>query len=354
MAPDAVDLAGGEGGELAGHDDGRAQARLLVEPRGDLPVVDGGCQGHRRVRVVQAVDGVQAVEHGVLGGRGVQHLRPEQIEAGTGGSTVGLAPWPGGDGRLGRVVGIGRPLEERVGDVLDPVVRQVREQRRGRGYLVVDIRVDHRQAGSPAPDCSVGASGWSEPCTRSGMSVAEQRAAWAHARRHRRARAFELAVALLTLATGGLTLLAVLVPYFAVDLTVERAIQAPRAPWLDALATAVSWLGFPPQSNVVFGAIILVLFLSGRRWQAAGALFAAAGSAGLWFLVAPLVHRARPGAGAGGDADPVRQFPERPRAQLHRHLRVPRVPGLAREAAGGDRPLPAAATGHRHVASLPG
>ena len=122
----------------------------------------------------------------------------------------------------------------------------------------------------------------------------EPELATAHARRHRRAWAFELAVALLTLAAGGLTLLAVLVPYFAVDLTVERAIQAPRAPWLDTLATAVSWLGFPPQSDVVFGAIILALFLSGRRWQAAGALFAAAGSAGLWFLVAPLVHRARP------------------------------------------------------------
>jgi membrane-associated phospholipid phosphatase len=126
------------------------------------------------------------------------------------------------------------------------------------------------------------------------MSVAERHAALAHARRHRRAWAFELAVVLLTVATGGLTLLAVLVPYFAVDLTVERAIQAPRAPWLDTLANAVSWLGFPPQSNLVFGAIILMLFLSGRRWQAAGALFAAAGSAGLWFLVAPLVHRARP------------------------------------------------------------
>ena len=126
------------------------------------------------------------------------------------------------------------------------------------------------------------------------MSVAERDAAWAHARRHRRAWAFELAVVLLTVAAGALTLLAVLVPYFAVDVTLERAIQAPRAPWLDTLANAVSWVGFPPQSNVVFGAIILVLFLSGQRWQAAGTLFAAAGSAGLWFLVAPLVHRARP------------------------------------------------------------
>jgi undecaprenyl-diphosphatase len=116
----------------------------------------------------------------------------------------------------------------------------------------------------------------------------------AHAQRHRRARAFEVAVALLTLASGVLTLLALVVPYFAVDVSLERAIQAPRSAWLDTLANAVSWVGFPPQSNVLFGAIILILFLTGRRWQALGTLFAAAGSAGLWYLVAPLVHRARP------------------------------------------------------------
>jgi membrane-associated phospholipid phosphatase len=116
----------------------------------------------------------------------------------------------------------------------------------------------------------------------------------AHAQRHRRAWAFEVAVVVLTVASGVLTLLALIIPYFAVDLAVEQAIQSPRAAWLDALANAVSWVGFPPQSNVVFGAIIFTLFVTGQRWQAAGTLFAAAGSAGLWFLVAPLVHRARP------------------------------------------------------------
>ena len=125
-------------------------------------------------------------------------------------------------------------------------------------------------------------------------TLAEAEARKAHARRHRRAWAFEVAVALLTVAAGVLTLLALVVPYFAIDLAVEQAIQAPRAAWLDTLANAVSWVGFPPQSNVIFGATILTLFVTGRRWQAAGTLFAAAGSAGLWFLIAPLVHRARP------------------------------------------------------------
>ncbi len=67
MARHTVDLARGEGGQLAGHDDGAPKARLLVEPLGDLPVVDGAGQGHRRVWVVQAVDGVQTVEHRALG-----------------------------------------------------------------------------------------------------------------------------------------------------------------------------------------------------------------------------------------------------------------------------------------------
>ena len=125
-------------------------------------------------------------------------------------------------------------------------------------------------------------------------AVARADAATTHAQRNRRAWVFEVAVALLTLACAALTVLALVVPYFAVDVTLERAIQAPRAAWLDTLASAVSWVGFPPQSNVLFGAIILALFVTGRRWEAAGTLFAAAGSAGLWFLVAPLVHRARP------------------------------------------------------------
>jgi membrane-associated phospholipid phosphatase len=116
----------------------------------------------------------------------------------------------------------------------------------------------------------------------------------AHRRRHKRALVFEIGLIVTTLATGVLTLIALVTPYFTVDLTLERAIQSPTAPWLDALASAASWMGFPPQSNVLFGVIILALVLSGRRWDAAGTLVAAVGSAGLWFLVAPLVHRPRP------------------------------------------------------------
>jgi membrane-associated phospholipid phosphatase len=118
----------------------------------------------------------------------------------------------------------------------------------------------------------------------------------AHRRRHERALAFEVALVVIIVATGALTLVALVTPYFTVDLTLERAIQSPSAPWLDALAAAVSWFGFPPQSNVLFGLIILTLAVSRRWWDAAGTVLAASGSAGLWFLVAPLVHRPRPTA----------------------------------------------------------
>jgi membrane-associated phospholipid phosphatase len=125
-------------------------------------------------------------------------------------------------------------------------------------------------------------------------STVQQVAERGHARRHTRAWAFELAVLVATLATAALTALALATPYFAIDLPIERAIQAPTAPWLDGFANAVSWIGFPPQSNLLFGAIILALIIAGLRWEALATFFAAAGSAGLWFLVAPLVHRPRP------------------------------------------------------------
>jgi membrane-associated phospholipid phosphatase len=118
----------------------------------------------------------------------------------------------------------------------------------------------------------------------------------AHRRRQERALAFELGLVLTIIVTGALTLVAVVTPYFTVDLTLERAIQSPNAPWLETLAGTVSWFGFPPQSNVVFGLIVLALAVTRRWWDAAGTVLAAAGSAGLWFLVAPLVHRPRPTA----------------------------------------------------------
>jgi hypothetical protein len=131
-------------------------------------------------------------------------------------------------------------------------------------------------------------------------------------RRYRQAWLFKLVVVLATLATAALTLLVLLVPLFAIDVSLERAVQSVQTPWLDSVASGLSWTGFPPQSNVLFGALIVALFLRGLRWEAAGTLFAAAGSAGLWFLIAPRSPRPKPGAGRRRDS--LRQLSEWTRA----------------------------------------
>jgi undecaprenyl-diphosphatase len=81
---------------------------------------------------------------------------------------------------------------------------------------------------------------------------------------------------------------------FPLDVPITRAIQGIDQPWLTTLLHGVAWIGFPPQSNIIFGLVIVVLFLVGLRLEAAMTLFAAAGSAGLWFWLAPLIDRPRP------------------------------------------------------------
>ena len=144
VATDAVDLARRGGRELAGHDDRPAQAWLLVQPLGDLPIVDGAGERHRRIGIVQTVDGVQAIEHRVLHVGRIKHLLLDQRQARAWGNLVGRpAARTRGDWRVGRVVGLSGSLEERIGDVLDPILRQVgKECLRVRDF-VVHISVDH-------------------------------------------------------------------------------------------------------------------------------------------------------------------------------------------------------------------
>ena len=93
---------------------------------------------------------------------------------------------------------------------------------------------------------------------------------------------------------GLLTWLARTIAYFPLDVELTRDLQAIENPWLETFLRAIAWIGFPPQSNIIFGTIILAVFLVGLRLEAVMTFFAAAGSAGLWFLLAPLVDRPRP------------------------------------------------------------
>lgn len=91
-----------------------------------------------------------------------------------------------------------------------------------------------------------------------------------------------------------LTWLARTIAYFPLDVELTRQLQALENPWLETFLRGVGWIGFPPQSNYIFGTVVLAMLLVGLRLESAMTFFAAAGSAGLWFLLAPLVDRPRP------------------------------------------------------------
>ncbi len=96
---------------------------------------------------------------------------------------------------------------------------------------------------------------------------------------------------------AGFVVLAVAVarqPYLEIDLWLTRALQAQRTDALEQLANAVAWPGFPPQSNVIFGALIAVMAALRQFTAAVWQLVAAAGSAALWFATTPLIERPRP------------------------------------------------------------
>lgn len=99
---------------------------------------------------------------------------------------------------------------------------------------------------------------------------------------------------LTTLAFAMLALAAHHTPYFPLDLALTHVVQTVRSPAIDALAEAVSWPGFPPQSDVIFGALVVLLVLCRRFLASFGQVLAAGGSAVLWFGIAPVVARPRP------------------------------------------------------------
>jgi membrane-associated phospholipid phosphatase len=108
------------------------------------------------------------------------------------------------------------------------------------------------------------------------------------------ARRDHVTVTLIAIGFGVLALLARTIAYFSIDLVLTRAVQSAAPPWLVGPLAAVTWIGFPPQSNVIFGAVILGLVLVGYRLEGLMTAVAAVGSAGLWYLIAPLVDQPRP------------------------------------------------------------
>ena len=99
------------------------------------------------------------------------------------------------------------------------------------------------------------------------------------------------------LAFVALSVVAHRVPYFSADLSITRTIQSIHAPLWEAPLGVMNFVGFPPVVDIVYGLVILIIFLAGRRTESFALLFASLGGAGLNNLAKLIVGRPRPPAG---------------------------------------------------------
>lgn len=113
--------------------------------------------------------------------------------------------------------------------------------------------------------------------------------------RHGHAAAFQTYVLVASTIFVGLAVTAHFVPYFSIDLPITRALQSHKGGFFDGLMHGMSWLGFPPQVQIIQFVVVAALYGAGLRWEAIGALFVA-GNAPLGILIKLVVMRPRPGA----------------------------------------------------------
>ena len=111
-----------------------------------------------------------------------------------------------------------------------------------------------------------------------------------------RAVLFLVLLLIITAAFAVLTFLVKTTPSFPLDLQITLGIQSINIPVFGGLITAVSWLGFSPQSVIITALIILLILGFGLQWEALAALIAALLSIGINVLVKDLIQRPRPAA----------------------------------------------------------
>ena len=126
--------------------------------------------------------------------------------------------------------------------------------------------------------------------------------------RRYRAVLFQTALVLVVLAFAVLTFLVKTMPSFAIDLQITRAIQLINFPFFALLMTIVSWPGFGPQSGIITGLIILVIYALGLHWETVMALVAAILSTAINVLVKDLVQRPRPTIGMVNVIDTLNSY----------------------------------------------
>jgi membrane-associated phospholipid phosphatase len=103
--------------------------------------------------------------------------------------------------------------------------------------------------------------------------------------------------AALILIAGGFAVLTFLVkttPSFTIDLQITRAIQMISYSPFALLMSAISWPGFIPQSIIIAGLLIGLIYRLGLHWEAVMALIALAFSTATNVLVKDLISRPRP------------------------------------------------------------
>jgi undecaprenyl-diphosphatase len=112
--------------------------------------------------------------------------------------------------------------------------------------------------------------------------------------RRYRAILFQVALLIVAGAFGVLTFLVKTTPSFAIDMQITKTIQLINFQPFAFLMNAVSWPGFSPQSVIIAGLTILLIYGLGLHWEALMALIAAVFSTAINLLVKDLVQRARP------------------------------------------------------------
>src|SRR5512142_1806484 len=105
------------------------------------------------------------------------------------------------------------------------------------------------------------------------QQVARAESAPAPIRRYR-AVVFQGALILVAIAFAVLTFLVKTMPSFAIDLQITRAVQLINFPPFTLLMSLVSWPGFNPQSIIIAGLTIVLIYAFGLHWEALMALIA--------------------------------------------------------------------------------
>ncbi len=114
--------------------------------------------------------------------------------------------------------------------------------------------------------------------------------------RHYRASLFQAYLVGAVIAFIILAVLAKTVAYFTFDVTVTNAVQTFHAAWFATLMYALTWIGFAPQSWIISTLLLLLLLVSGLKWETVVSFFSLVGGSLLGLGIKLVVERPRPSA----------------------------------------------------------